>query len=155
MAEVAAIGRANEITSIGPLTRLPGNSLGALRLDDLAAGEIIRSGTLAVNASAQDHWVAPYDCRITGGVFRVTTQQASANGSVVINKNGSALGAAVTVATTAVAGTLLDVTVAASGGTFTPAEAKLARGDLITFSRPNTGATGVVVGSLFIVPRDT
>lgn len=141
--------RASEIQSDGPATAITGMEQASLA--EVAGAQAVHSPSLAVNTAATGHFVVPFKARIVSGVMRTITQQTSADGSAVIEKNGSTIGT-LSVATAGTAGTLTNVTVGASD-TITAANANLERGDLITFSRPNTGATGVVAMSLVIVPR--
>jgi hypothetical protein len=148
---ISRIGRASEITADGPLQKVPGNATLERTLGQMTAVANVASPTLAVNATATGTFVVPFDAEIIGGLMRTITQQTTAAGSVDINKNGSSIGT-VAVETADVAGTLTPVTIA-SDGSITPANAALVAGDVLTFSRPNTGAAGVVALTLVLVPR--
>jgi hypothetical protein len=151
MGNPSRIGRASEITADGALQKVPGNSTLALALDQLTGVQVVHSAALPVNQAATSHFVVPFDAEIIGGNARIITQQTSANGSFVIERNGSSIGS-LTVATADPAGTVMQITVGTSG-TISSANAILSAGDVITFSRPNTGASGVVAGSLVLIPR--
>ena len=148
---VSRIGRASEVTADGPLQKIPGNAAMQRTLGQMTAVANVATPTLAVNATATGHFVVPFDAEIIGGLMRTLTQQTTAAGSVDVNKNGSSIGSVV-VATADVAGTLTPVTVA-DAGSITPANAALVAGDVLTFSRPDTGAAGVVALTLVLVPR--
>jgi len=151
MSGTSRIGRASEITADGPLAKVPGNTAQALTLAQIAGAQVVHSAALAVNSAAGGHFVVPFDAEIIGGLTRTITQQTTLAGSFVIEKNGSAIGT-LAVATADVAGTLMPITVGAAS-TITAADARLNAGDVISFSRPNTGAAGVVAGSLVLIPR--
>jgi len=145
------IGRASEVSADGALQKVPGNLSMQRTMAQMAALTSVPSPSLAVNATATGHFIVPFDAEIVGGTMRVITQQTTNDGTAVINRNGSAIGT-VPVPTAAVANTLTPITIA-SAGIITPANAQLNAGDLITFSRPNTGAAGVVAMTLLLVPR--
>jgi hypothetical protein len=151
MANIMSKGRAAEVRADGPLLGLPGNAGGDYTLADTASGQVVHSPALPVNQAATGHFVVPFNARLVGGVMRTITQQTSSAGSVAIAKNGTTIGT-LTVTTAAPAGTLTSVTIGATG-TISEANALLNRGDVLTFSRPNDGASGVVALGLMLLPR--
>lgn len=145
------IGRASEVTADGPLQKIPGNTAMQRTLGQMTAVVTVPSPALPVDQAAIGTFLVPFDAEIIGGWMRTLTQQITANGSAVVNVNGSAVGT-IPVLTASTAGTLTPVTVGADQ-IVTAANAKLNAGDVITFTRPDTGASGVVAVTLVLVPR--
>lgn len=139
--------RSNEIQPVGPDALVPG-----MPSDRWAQLIFAESPSLPVNQSETGHFCVPCDCQIVAVQEYIITQQAGANRTVVINKNGSQIAAKALLTTDATGTRAWTV---GSGGDIDTATGKdlLSKGDYLTFSTPNTGASGVSVLSVTLRPR--
>lgn len=151
MSRTSRIGRASEVTADGPLAGVPGNTALQMTLAQIGGMQVVHSAALAVNQAATSHFVVPFNAEIVGGTVRIMVTQTTANGSLSIERNGTSIGS-VEINTADTAPTIKTITVGA-GGTISATDARLNAGDVISFSRPDTGAAGVAAASLVLVPR--
>ena len=139
--------RSNEVQPVGPDASVPG-----MPSDRWACLFFTESPSLPVNQSETGHFVVPCDCQIVAVEEYIITQQAGANRTVVLNKNGSQIAAKALLTTDATGARAWTVS---SGGDIDTATNKdqFSKGDYLTFSTPNTGASGVTAVTVTFRPR--
>lgn len=139
--------RSNEIQVVAP-DKIPG-----MPESGWAQLFFAQSPALPVNQTTPvGYFICPCDCKIVAVQERILVQQSGANRTVEINKNNSIVATKALLTTEDVGARAWTV---ASGGDIDTAlgEDLFAKGDLISFSTPNTGSAGITALTVTFRPR--